>query len=96
MGDALSKSQKKRLKKKATAERKKIEAEANGGEGKLILHELLKKRSLHLINIRARFKLAFWTYLDLIWYIEANKVIFCRLCCTGGRRSSISSWIAGL
>ncbi|KAK9908762.1 hypothetical protein WJX75_002501 [Coccomyxa subellipsoidea] len=33
VGDALSKSQKKRLKKKATAERKKIEAEANGGEG---------------------------------------------------------------
>ena len=31
--DALSKSQKKRLKKKATAERKKQEAEENGGEG---------------------------------------------------------------
>lgn len=31
--DSLSKSQKKRLKKKATAERKKQEAEENGGEG---------------------------------------------------------------
>ena len=32
-GDSLSKSQKKRLKKKATAERRKYETEANGGAG---------------------------------------------------------------